>query len=74
VIGERYALPPGAKAKRETTGRQDLSLATGRDWQNAYADFATSLKARLSRMTDDAEREQALRALREVLDAHDARG
>ena len=74
VIGERFALPPGAKAKRETTGRQDLPLATGRDWQNTYADFATSLKARLSRMHDDAEREQALQTLREVLDAHDARG
>jgi metallo-beta-lactamase family protein len=73
VIGERYALPPGGKAKRETTGRQDLPLETGRDWQNAYADFASSLKARLAHMPDDREREQAMRALREVLDAHDAR-
>jgi metallo-beta-lactamase family protein len=71
VIGERYALPPGARARREATGRQDLPLATGRDWQNAYADFSTSLKARLARMPDDREREQALKALRGVLDAHD---
>jgi hypothetical protein len=48
-----------------------LPLATGRDWQNAYADFSTSLKARLARMPDDREREQALKALRGVLDAHD---
>ena len=72
AIGECYALPPRAKAKRETTGRQDLMLATGHDWQNAYADFASSLKARLGRMPDDRAREQAMKALREVLDAHDA--
>jgi metallo-beta-lactamase family protein len=72
VIGERYALPRADKARRETTGRQDLPLVTGRDWQNAYADFATSLKARLAHMANDRQREQALQRLREVLDAHDA--
>lgn len=67
VIGERYALPAGHKARRETTGRSDLPLATGRDWQNAYADFATSLRTQLARMPDDRRREEALRRLREVL-------
>lgn len=73
MIGERYALLPAARARRETTGRQDLPLATGRDWQNAYADFATSLKARLARMPDDRQREQAMQSLREVLGAYDRR-
>jgi metallo-beta-lactamase family protein len=72
VIGERYALPPGGKARREATGRLDLPLATGRDWQNAYADFATSLKARLARLPDDRQREQALEKLRAVLGSYDA--
>lgn len=73
MIGERYALPSGGKARRETTGRIDLPLAKGRDWQNAYADFATSLKARLARLPDDRQREQALEELQAVLGAHDAR-
>lgn len=70
VIGERYALPSHSKALRETTGRQDLPLATGRDWQNVYADFATSLKARLVQMPNDHQREKALQKLQEVLDAY----
>jgi len=73
IIGERYALQPGSKARRETTGRHDLPLTTGRDWQNAYADFATSLKARLARLPDDRQREQALHGLQEVLDAYGSR-
>ena len=73
VIGERYALPPGSRARRETTGRSDLPLATGRDWQNAYAEFATSLKARLARMPDDRQREQALQSLSEALGSYDGR-
>jgi metallo-beta-lactamase family protein len=33
-IGERYALVPGAPAKRIATGRVDLRDAIGTDWQN----------------------------------------
>lgn len=67
-IGETYALPHGAPARRLKTGRADLSAALGRDWQNAYADFATSLKRELSAIRDARQREKAIAAMRKVLD------
>lgn len=69
-IGERYSLPAGEHATRKATGRTDLPLATGRDWQNAYADLTTTLKARLNQMHDDREREKALEKMRAVLDSY----
>ncbi|MCB2066709.1 MAG: MBL fold metallo-hydrolase [Erythrobacter sp.] len=69
-IGERYSLPPGAPAERLETGRADLGQALGRDWQNSYADFATTLKPRLAHLRDDRQRAEALAKMREVLDAY----
>ena len=70
-IGERFELYAGKHAKRIETGRTDLTHATGRDWQNAYADLTTTLKARLARMQDDKEREKAMTRMRAVLDSYD---
>jgi metallo-beta-lactamase family protein len=70
-IGERFELPPGKHARRIETGRTDLAHATGRDWQNAYADLSTTLKARLARMQNDKEREKAMARMRAVLDSYD---
>ncbi len=69
-IGETYALAPGEPADRTATGRTDLALETGRDWQNAYADFATSLKSNLERMHDERRRQKALEQMREILDSY----
>ncbi|MFZ9394902.1 MAG: MBL fold metallo-hydrolase [Erythrobacter sp.] len=72
TIGERYALPPGAPARRLATGREDLTELVGQDWQNAYADFATSLKHELSELQDNRQREEALQKMRAVLQSYRA--
>jgi metallo-beta-lactamase family protein len=69
-IGETYELFAGTAAKRMQTGRTDLALDSGRDWQNAYGDFVSSLKGRLSRIRDERKREQALAEMRRVLDTY----
>lgn len=66
-IGEEYILPPGEPAMRSATGRTDLDQALGRDWQNAYAAFASSLKHDLARLESDREREKALAQMQQVL-------
>jgi len=66
-IGETYALPAGAPARRLATGRAELREAIGRDWQNDYADFAANLKNELRRIEDDERRREALATMREVL-------
>jgi len=71
-IGERYALPPGQPAKRLDTGRVDLAEAVGRDWQNAYADFATVLKSRLKDLQYDRQRREALDKMRAILESYNA--
>ena len=71
-IGESYALPPAAPARRTRTGRTDLTEALGRDWQNAYADFVTSLKRRLDGIEDERRRAEALSRMRRVLDEYGA--
>ena len=71
-IGESYALPPGAPARRLRTGRTDLRLATGRDWQNDYADLAANLKHRLQAIEGEARRAEALERIRAVLDQYRA--
>jgi metallo-beta-lactamase family protein len=70
-IGEQYELSPGAPARRLQTGRGDLRRALARDWQNDYADLATSLKQRLGRIKDPDARRQAVAAMRRVLDSYD---
>jgi len=71
-IGELYALPPAAPARRLKTGRMDIREALGRDWQNSYADFVTGLKRELARIDDQRQREAAIRAMRKVLDEYTA--
>ena len=69
-IGEEYVLPPGEPAMRSATGRVDIDEALGRDWQNAYAAFATSLKQDLARLASDREREKAIAQMRQVLQSY----
>lgn len=66
-IGESYALPAGAPARRTATGRADLQDAATRDWQNDYADFASRLKAELRTIESAAARRDALARMTEVL-------
>lgn len=67
-IGETFELLPGAQARRLHTGRHDIASALTRDWQNEYADFAVSLKSRLSAIEGEKERHKALNRMRRVLD------
>jgi metallo-beta-lactamase family protein len=69
-IGEVYELPPGAPARRTQTGRTDLTAALGHDWQNSYAQFVTGLKRDLAEIRDERQRQQAIAAMREVLDSY----
>lgn len=69
-IGERYDLRPGQPAKRTHTGRVDMQAATGADWQNSYAEFATTLKRDLARIHDAEVRRKALDEMRRVLDSY----
>jgi metallo-beta-lactamase family protein len=71
-IGEMWELAPGAPAKRLRTGPPEAARAVGRDWQNAYADLASSLKHRLEAIRDDAAREKAIAEMRKVLDSYEA--
>jgi metallo-beta-lactamase family protein len=66
-IGEVYALPAGAEARRLKTGRADLMEALDRDWQNDYADFATSLKRELRKIGDARARREALARMSDIL-------
>ena len=67
AMGEAYLLPAGRPAKRVKTGDPALQAAVGRDWQNSYADFATSLKTELAQIEDAATRAKAIAAMRDVL-------
>lgn len=71
-IGERYALPAGAPAKRLATGRTDLQAVVSRDWQNDYAALAVDLKRDLQRIEGDARRAEAIARIRDVLDRYGA--
>lgn len=72
-IGEAYELRPGAPARRTRTGRVDLQQAIGRDWQNSYADLATSLKRRLGNIRDSRNRQKAIDEMRRILDSYDSK-
>lgn len=69
-IGETYELKAGEAAKRTRTGRPELQQAIGRDWQNNYADLATSLKRRLGNIRDSGDRQKAIDEMRKVLDSY----
>ena len=70
-MGEVWELAPATPAKRLKTAPPELAQAAkGRDWQNAYADLATSLKHRLEAIRDDVAREKAIAEMRKVLDSY----
>ena len=69
-IGETYELKAGEPARRTRTGRPELQQAVGRDWQNSYADLATSLKRRLGNIRDSKDRQKAIDEMRAVLDSY----
>jgi len=69
-IGESYELTSGQPAKRTRTARAELQQAIGRDWQNNYADLATSLKRRLGNIRDSKDRQKAIDEMRRVLDSY----
>ena len=69
-IGESYELAAGKRAKRSRTGRTELLQALGRDWQNEYAELATSLKRRLEGIRNDEARQKAIDEMRRVLDSY----
>lgn len=71
-IGEQYILPQGEPAMRSATGRTDLDQALGRDWQNDYAAFASSLKQDLARLESDRQRQKAIDQMRQVLQSYAA--
>ena len=69
-IGEVYELRPNAAARRTRTGNPELQQAIGRDWQNNYADLATSLKRRLGNIRHSKDRQRAIDEMRRVLDSY----
>ena len=69
-IGESYELTPAKPAKRVKTGRAELQQALGRDWQNEYAELATSLKRKLESIRSDAARQKAIGEMRRILDSY----
>lgn len=70
-LGETYELLPGKPARRLTTGDAAAQGAIGRDWQNAYADLLTGLKADLAQVPV-AQRQEAIDRLRKVLETYKA--
>ncbi|MFM7028987.1 MAG: MBL fold metallo-hydrolase RNA specificity domain-containing protein [Chakrabartia sp.] len=71
-IGEVYALSPAAPARRTATGDPSLAQSVARDWQNAYADFATRLKRELAEISDARDRQHAIDDMRRVLESYKA--
>ena len=69
-MGETYALPPRAPARRLKTGDPELQSAVGRDWQNDYADFSTRLKKELQAIESASARREALARMAEVLHSY----
>src|SRR3546814_3416344 len=59
-LGETYALPARASARRLKTGDPELQGAVGRDWQNDYADFSIRLKKELPRSEEHTSELQSL--------------
>ena len=71
-IGEAYALPAGAPARRLKTGNPELHSAVSRDWQNDYADFSVHLKKQLEEIESASARREALARMAEVLQSYQA--
>lgn len=71
-IGETFSLSPGTPPKRIETGRVDIALLAGEDWQNDYADFAANLKHNLAHIRSEAARRKAIGEMRRVLAQYEA--
>ena len=71
-IGEVWQLEPASPASRLRTAPPETASAVGRDWQNSYADLASSLKQRLLRIENGEARERAIAEMRAVLDSYSA--
>ncbi|MBT2188364.1 MBL fold metallo-hydrolase RNA specificity domain-containing protein [Sphingobium nicotianae] len=69
-LGDVYRLSHNAPAARIKTGDPVLQQAVGRDWQNSYAAFATSLKRELADIKDAANRQQAIEDMRKILESY----
>lgn len=69
-LGETYALPQGAPARRLKTGDIDLQAAIGRDWQNDYADLSVRLKKELQAIKSASARREAIARMEEVLHSY----
>lgn len=69
-MGDVFQLPAGGRATRIATGDPHIREATGRDWQNSYASFATNLKHELTQIPDAAARQHAIDEMRAVLDSY----
>ena len=69
-IGEAFALPTTAPARRTKTGTLELHNALNRDWQNDYADFSTKLKRELSNIESASARREALSRMAAVLQSY----
>ena len=66
-IGERFELAGGKAASRVGAGRAELRDAVGRDWQNDYGDFVSSLKSELRAIESQERRREVLARMRELL-------
>ena len=69
-IGEAYELRPAVPAKRTATGSLAAQQAIGQDWQNSYARFTTSLRDKLARIENEAQRQKAIEEMQELLDSY----
>lgn len=70
AMGDVYRLSAARPAARIRTGDPALAEAVGRDWQNSYADFATSLKQQLAQIEDIKARQRAVSEMRAVLESY----
>lgn len=69
-MGEVFRLSAGTPAARTKTADPERRQAVGRDWQNSYADFATSLKRELAEIQDSNSRQRAIDDMRAVLESY----
>ncbi|MEK7660599.1 MAG: MBL fold metallo-hydrolase [Pseudomonadota bacterium] len=69
-IGEIYELKSCKSARRLKTGNMEIQNALGKDWQNAYADFAVNLKQELAKIKTEAARQKAIEEMRLILESY----
>jgi metallo-beta-lactamase family protein len=69
-IGEVYELKKAEVARRLKTGNLEIQTAIGKDWQNAYADFAVNLKQELAKIKTEEARQKAIEEMRKILESY----